>query len=265
MSELYILEGVEEGRHEGLYYFEGFFYWYFDTAYDVLSRFSHQERAKLVFEVDRYAADQIRYLKSGLSPDELKALHRELHPGRRQAVSLQRAIANQVDIEEIVSVPGATWADCLAAALLGHCVVALFEENRLRKIEDFSQTEEANFYENVAEYIGHFAVDCMELLSVLATMPGCNSYVLPQQAMRASLAASRSISAAKAAQVKHKGAAQIKDRYIKWYMENEGAGVFHSKNQAAEKFHRSLSDDERRIVSSVNTLVRALRKHLSDQ
>jgi hypothetical protein len=68
--------------------------------------------------------------------------------------------------------------------------------------------------------------------------------------------------AVNAANVRHEPGNKIKNTYIKWYEENEENGTFKSKDNAANKFHQQLSDNDKEIISSPETLKTALREHL---
>jgi len=101
---------------------------------------------------------------------------------------------------------------------------------------------------------------CTECLTIIKMLPSATSFLTPET-MVSELKAKNGQTARDAANSRHAPGNEIKKRFIKWYFENEHAAIFTSRNQAASKFHRNLTDEERRIISIPETLVRALRRH----
>ncbi len=260
MSEFYIFDTQPVREHDYPYYHEVHFEWFFETAYSELENRSSSEIAQLVFDVDRFTAEQLRYLSGLNTPEELIKNYRELYPGRTQAISLQHSMNQDESLAQISDVQGVTWKECFAAALLGQAIWAVREEKRLKGNEFTEQDQIDLAAYDLGEYLGFYAINCMELLMVLSAMSG-SGYKLVHEVVTKDMSRKRKASAVKAAGERHRPARELKERYINWFYANEASGLFHSKRQAAEKFHSSLTQEEKRIVTTPNTFVKALRAY----
>jgi len=217
----------------------------------------------LVWDIDSAVTHRIPYLPNRrLTYEEVLGEHEgELYPGRWQGVIIQQAMVSGDSPTTISNLPGLTWVECVSGALLGHVMFAFHAENKYKDVE-FKETSEADFFNDKSEYLGHFAISCQELLDLLSAMPGHDVYSLPHRA----LSQKKSSDAQGAAIVRHAHAGKIKDIFISWYLENENTGIFHSQNQAAEKYlDLHMTKEERAHISTPNTLIRALRAYKKGQ
>jgi|GEM_PF-2983381 len=263
MSGMYIFEKYPLPEYAGHGYYEANFEWYFESAMKVLEGRSEAEIATLVWDIDEAATRRnAMYPDRRLTYEEVVGEYdRCLYPGRTQSIIIQHAMAKGDLPATISNLPGLTWVECISGALLGHVMFAYRIEKELEGV-DFKKTPEADFFYDMGEFLGEFAICCQELLGLLSAMPGHNVYSLPHRA----LSQKKISNAQEAANARHAHARKIKGSFINWYLENESVGIFHSQSQAAEKYlDLHMNKEEKAHVSTSNTLIRALRAHKKDQ
>lgn len=256
MSELYIFERYPVRNHDMPRAYESYFSWFFSCGYEILKERADVEVAQLVWEIDKYTAEGVSYLSDVTRP---RVLHdpSDLYPGRMQIVSIQRAMSDGVLPSEVSSLPDISWLECLAAALLGHCMFALDAETRYREGE-FKNSDLFEFYDDLSEYMGYFSISCMEILMVLSIQPGQSAYTLPYNMLNSK----RVGVAKKAAEARHKATNDIKQDFIRWFLSENGVAKFKSRIKAAEIFLSRLPKERQDLIKDPDTLVKALRAHL---
>jgi len=257
MSDLYVLTGHTLSAGEECTYFGPDFEWFYDSALQVLKNRSKHQIAKLIWDVDVTSVESVPWVSGELTPESVLNNPIEIYPGRLQAIKIQHLIARGNSADSISDLDNLTWAECVAAALLGHVMFAQREEKRLLPL-DFRKEPEHDYYFDLGELMGRYAVSCMELLSVLAMLPDHSAYNLP----RGVITQKATSTAKKAAGSRHAPANEIKKSFIKWFEANQQSGLFHSQNQAADRYLRDhIGEEKKRYVSTPNTLIRALREH----
>jgi hypothetical protein len=261
MDKLYIFQKHPVRNHGELYYYEVYFEWYFEVAYEVLKNRKDDEIAQLVWDIDKLIITSNDEYRNFSDQESILKDPSSLYPSRVHVVQLQHYMSKGIDIGKISSLKNITWAECFAGALLGHAIFALDAELKLKDTGQFKKNEVSEFFYDLGEYMGHFSTSCMEILSVLYMMPDYDGDSLSRSALHKK----KKNEAINAANVRHEPGNNIKNIYIKWYEENANNGTFKNKDNAANKFHHQLSENDKEIISSPETLKTALRDHLRNK
>lgn len=154
-----------------------------------------------------------------------------------------------------------TWSNIFALVGLNHIAAAVNADKRHRH-PDYSGEHLSEF-----EHLGwalHSMLPAMEIIAraefeaVKATV----TESIPIEVNR-KLSNQKRAAALKGHQKKNK----LKDTFIQWYLEHQNAGVFHSRNQAADKFYKQLEASERLFTQTnyKRTLTEALGNYLKAQ
>ena len=254
MSDVYIFQKypLEERLP---YHFDITFEWAQETALKVLANRDHKEIAQLAMDIDALIFTELPYLDISSFPQGIYTEPANLYPGRTQVMRLQIGVRNDNPASSISALKQLTWAECFAAQILSQIAFACYDEDR------YKHDNASLGYDDPAENTGMYALACMELLTMMRILPGTEA-LFPPETLFPEIKAKKRRTAQKAAGAKHAATGRIKADFVTWYLENIGSGIFHSKAQAAEKFHVSLSEEDQKILTNPNTLIRGLRAHL---
>lgn len=156
-----------------------------------------------------------------------------------------------------------TWPELFAVLALALIAHGWEERHHLQTLE----LEDA-FEETAFRNIGSYAVDAMEALAKAEMLVRVEELEADfENTVQAKAQHLVSTNNAAAAKRKHAPKNRVKRRFIHWYLENEKSGLFQSRSQAAQRFFRELSEEERRPFSDTNaprTLLDALRNHFRE-
>lgn len=154
--------------------------------------------------------------------------------------------------------PGMTWSEIFAGLALAMTSNAIGHE---------SLTKDANEHvKEIIQYIiGELAVDAIQAVVYAELIPRLDQHPL---AVEEQVKKTISLRAAKAAQARYERPNAIKQRFIEFYFK----GTFRSHNDAARRYYRGLSVEERRILSpsgdernAIRTLTTFLRLSSSEK
>jgi hypothetical protein len=227
---------------------------FFDLATSTLSHRTAGEIDLMIWEVD--AATSQNLYDVTLNTQDKKLIFdspANLYPGRMQTVFLLNAMANSNKPSSVSNVENITWKELFAASLLSQAYMAKYVEvsGLFYDLPEYS-----DYFFDLSECIGHFAINCKEILGILSTMEGFK-YILPRTAMNSK----KTSQARQAAKARHHTTDSLKRKYCDWYMEaSNRSGMGYAK--AAEYFWiNNLSDKEQKEIT-IGTLEKALRLHL---
>lgn len=166
----------------------------------------------------------------------------------------------RVDPASVLEGGPVQWSQLFAVQALGLIAHGVEEQQHLKWRPSGHEVAERN--------VGSYAVDAAEALAKAEVLVRVEQLEHEfEQKVRAAVEDRTSGQAARAAKRRHAPQNRIKQRFIKWYLENQGTGIFHSRAQAADQFYRHLPEQEQKVFQPTNatrTLLDALRVHLRE-
>lgn len=242
------------------YYNPSFDHWQRE-AMNILASRSESDIAKILLDIDTHAANEMLGKYDGFSALEqmIQNLSREnidklyewdLYPGRLQFISLLHLKLKGKGPESVSSVPNLEWVECFACVLLGKIKFALDRETKIKEL-GFNNSPYSSFCDDAGEYMGLFALNCMEIETFLASLPGRTWNFQTKDLNR-----ERS---RKANDTKYASSRDAKNRFFEWFDQERNS--FSSNIDAImEYMANQIPSDDKRVITSSRMLEDALRE-----
>ena len=189
-----------------------------------------------------------RYNGEVLTPDiVLDKYSKEIHPCRFHLILIARLIKAKESPSIIFGayLKEASWEETLAAALIGHIIFAVHDDNHFDNSLLFSEDEtKSGYYYDKGEYMGEYAVACCEINMTLSYMPNSPDYTLASTLTKLE----GSMRGRKSARARWEPSTKIKKQFVSAY--NNNPQRHPSQAQWAKRFLDELQPKELKLLGA---------------